>query len=145
MGLTGSLFSESVLKFIEYVQLSEVFKKARCNNVLLYLAKDTGQRNGPIVRGPGCCFVMSMMMSFCAVPFPTTCLGWDLELNNFTVIDRRISFYSQNTNLLPRKPKISCRYLKSVNEEFHRIRDEVLVLVHVLVLTRVLKQKPKYL
>ena len=34
--------------------------------------------------------------------------------------DRRISFYSQNTNMLPRKPKISYRYLKSDIEEFHR-------------------------
>ena len=25
--------------------------------------------------------VMSMMVSFCAVLFPTRCLGWDLELN----------------------------------------------------------------
>ena len=25
--------------------------------------------------------VMSMMMTFCAVLFPTRCLGWDLELN----------------------------------------------------------------
>ena len=112
-----------------------MFRKARSNNVLLYLAKDTGQRNGPIDRGPSCCLVMSMMVSFSAVPFPTTCPGWDLELNIFTIIDRRISFYSQNTNLLPRTPKISCRYLKSGNEKFHRPRDEVLVLV--LVLTRV--------
>ena len=38
----------------------------------------------------------------------------------FKIIDRRISFYSQNTNMLPRKPKISYRYLKSGIEEFHR-------------------------
>ena len=25
--------------------------------------------------------VMSMILSFCAVLFPTRCLGWDLELN----------------------------------------------------------------
>ena len=42
--------------------------------------------------------------------------GW--KLNIFKIIDRRISFYSQNTNMLPRKPKI--RYLKSGIEEFHR-------------------------
>ena len=35
-------------------------------------------------------------------------------------MDRRISFYSQNTYILPRKPKISYRYLKSSIEEFHR-------------------------
>ena len=42
-----------MLKFIEYVQFSKVFRKARSNDVLQYLAKDTGQRNGPIVRGVG--------------------------------------------------------------------------------------------
>ena len=42
--------------------------------------------------------------------------GW--KLNIFKIIDRRISFYSQNTNTLPRKPKISYRYLKSGIEDF---------------------------
>ena len=32
---------------------------------------------------------------------------------------RLISFYSHNTNMLPRKHKISYRYLKSGIEEFH--------------------------
>ena len=44
----------------------------------------------------------------------------DWKLNNSNVIDRCISFYSQNTNMLPRKPKIMYRYLKSGIEEFHR-------------------------
>ena len=44
----------------------------------------------------------------------------DRKLNIFKIIDRRISVYSQNTNMLPRKPKISYRYLKSGMEEFHR-------------------------
>ena len=44
----------------------------------------------------------------------------DRKLNIFKIIDRRISFYSQNTNMLPRKPKMSYRYLKSGIEEFHR-------------------------
>ena len=44
----------------------------------------------------------------------------DWKLNIIIVIDRRISFNSQNTNMLPRKPKISCRYLKSDIEEFYR-------------------------
>ena len=42
------------------------------------------------------------------------------ELKIFKIIDRRISFYSQNTNMLPRKPKISYRYLKLGIQEFHR-------------------------
>ena len=44
----------------------------------------------------------------------------DKKLNIFRIIDRRISFYSQNTNVLPHKSKISYRYLKSGIEEFHR-------------------------
>ena len=44
----------------------------------------------------------------------------DWKLNIFKIIDRRISFYSQNTNMLPRKSKISYGYLKSGIEEFHR-------------------------
>ena len=41
------------------------------------------------------------------------------KLNTFKFIDRGISFYSQNTNMFPHKPKISYRYLKSGFEEFH--------------------------
>ena len=44
----------------------------------------------------------------------------DWKLNIFKIIDRRISYYFQNTNMLPRKPKISYRYLKSDIKEFHR-------------------------
>ena len=44
----------------------------------------------------------------------------DWILNIFKIIDRRISFYSQYTIMLPRKPKISYGYLKSGIEEFHR-------------------------
>ena len=44
----------------------------------------------------------------------------DWKLTIFKIIDRRISYYSQNTNMLPRKPKINYRYLKSGIEEFHR-------------------------
>ena len=44
----------------------------------------------------------------------------DWKLNIFKIIDPRISFNSQNTNMLPRKPKISYRYLKLGIQEFHR-------------------------
>ena len=44
----------------------------------------------------------------------------DLKLKIFKIIGRRISFYSQNTYMLPRKLKISYRYLKSGIEEIHR-------------------------
>ena len=43
----------------------------------------------------------------------------DWKLNIFEIIDRRISSYSHNTNMLLRKPKISYRYLKLGIEEFH--------------------------
>ena len=43
-----------------------------------------------------------------------------MEIKYLHFIDRRISFYSQNTNMLPRKPMITYRYLKSGIEEFHR-------------------------
>ena len=35
-------------------------------------------------------------------------------------MDKRIKFYSQNTNLLPPKPKSSYRHLKQGIQEFHR-------------------------
>ena len=38
----------------------------------------------------------------------------------FTIVDIRIKFYSQNTNLLTPKPKSSFRYLKQGIQEFHR-------------------------
>ena len=44
----------------------------------------------------------------------------DRKLNVFKIIDRRISFYSQNTKTLPRKPKISYRYQKSGMAKFYR-------------------------
>ena len=44
----------------------------------------------------------------------------DWKLNIFKIIDGLISFYSQNTNMIPCKPKISYRYLKSGIEEFYR-------------------------
>ena len=36
------------------------------------------------------------------------------------VVDKRIMFYSYNTNLLPPKPKSSFRHLKQGIQEFHR-------------------------
>ena len=44
----------------------------------------------------------------------------DWKLNIFKIIDRRISFYNQNTYMLPIKHRISYRYLKSGIEEFYR-------------------------
>ena len=44
----------------------------------------------------------------------------DWKLNIFKIIDRHSSFYSQNTNMLPRKPKVMYRYLKLGIQEFHR-------------------------
>ena len=36
------------------------------------------------------------------------------------IVDQRIKFYSQNTNLLPHKPKSTFRHLKQGIQDFHR-------------------------
>ena len=36
------------------------------------------------------------------------------------IVDQRIKFYSQNTNLLPPKPKSTFRHLKQGIQDFHR-------------------------
>ena len=38
----------------------------------------------------------------------------------FNIVDKRIKFYSHNTNMLPPKPKCSFRHLKQGIQEFHR-------------------------
>ena len=43
---------------------------------------------------------------------------WKLSICN--IVDKRIKFYSQNTNLLPPKPKSSFRHLKQGIQDFHR-------------------------
>ena len=43
---------------------------------------------------------------------------WKLSI--FNIVDKRIKFYSQNTNLLPPKPKSSFRHLKQGIQEFRR-------------------------
>ena len=44
--------------------------------------------------------------------------GWKLSI--FNIVDKRIKFYLQNTNLLPPNPKSSFRHLKQGFQEFHR-------------------------
>ena len=43
---------------------------------------------------------------------------WKLSI--FNIVDKRIKFHSQNTNLLPPNPKSSFRHLKQGIQEFHR-------------------------
>ena len=50
---------------------------------------------------------------------------WKISI--FTIVDRRIKFYSQNTNLLPPKLKSSFKHLKQGIKEFHRKYMYVLV------------------
>ena len=38
----------------------------------------------------------------------------------FNIVDKRIKFYSHNTNLLPPKPKSSLRHLKQGIQELHK-------------------------
>ena len=42
------------------------------------------------------------------------------KLNIFKIIDGRISFYCNNLDLLPPKPKFTLRHLKKEIQEFHR-------------------------
>ena len=44
--------------------------------------------------------------------------GW--KLNIFNIIDGRISFYCNNLELLPPKPKFTFKHLKRGIQEFHR-------------------------
>ena len=41
------------------------------------------------------------------------------KVNIFKEMDKRIKFYSQNTNLLPPKPKSTFRHLKLGIQQFH--------------------------
>ena len=43
----------------------------------------------------------------------------ELKLSIFNIVDKRIKFYSQNTNLFTPKPKSSFRHLKQGIQEFH--------------------------
>ena len=42
------------------------------------------------------------------------------KVSVFKIVDQRIKFYSQNTNLLPPKPKSTSRHLKQGIQDFHR-------------------------
>ena len=42
------------------------------------------------------------------------------KLNILKIIDGRISFYCNNLDLLPPKPKLTFRHLKKGIQEFHR-------------------------
>ena len=44
----------------------------------------------------------------------------ELKVSSFKIVDQRIKFYSQNTNLLPPKPKSTFRHLKQGIQDFHR-------------------------
>ena len=44
----------------------------------------------------------------------------DTVASIFKIVDQRIKFYSQNTNLLPLKPKSTFRHLKQGIQDFHR-------------------------
>ena len=48
---------------------------------------------------------------------PNTLKEWKVSI--FKIVDQRIKFYSQNTNLLPPKPKSTFRHLKQGIQDFH--------------------------
>ena len=43
--------------------------------------------------------------------------SWKISI--FNIIENRISFFSNNLNLLPPKPKLSFRHLKQGIQQFH--------------------------
>ena len=47
---------------------------------------------------------------------PDALKEWKVSI--FKIVDQRIKFYSQNTNLLPPKPKSTFRHLKQVSRTF---------------------------
>ena len=49
---------------------------------------------------------------------PDALKEWKVSI--FKIVDQRIKFYSQNTNLLPPKPKSTFRHLKQGIQDFHR-------------------------
>ena len=49
---------------------------------------------------------------------PEALKEWKVSI--FKIVDQRIKFYSQNTNLLPPKPKSTFRHLKQGIQDFHR-------------------------
>ena len=49
---------------------------------------------------------------------PDALKEWKVSI--FKIVDHRIKFYSQNTNLLPPKPKSTFRHLKQSIQDFHR-------------------------
>ena len=49
---------------------------------------------------------------------PDALKEWKVSI--FKIVDQRIKFYSQNTNILPLKPKSTFRHLKQGIQDFHR-------------------------
>ena len=49
---------------------------------------------------------------------PDALKEWKVSI--YKIVDQRIKFYSQNTNLLPPKPKSTFRHLKQGVQDFHR-------------------------
>ena len=56
--------------------------------------------------------------TFMRVVEPDALKEWKVSI--FKIADQRIKFYSQNTNLLPPKPKSTFRHLKQGIQDFHR-------------------------
>ena len=54
----------------------------------------------------------------CEYVEPNALKEWKVSI--FKIVDQRIKFYSQNTNLLPPKPKSTFRHSKQGIQDFHR-------------------------
>ena len=53
----------------------------------------------------------------CEYVEPDALKEWKVSI--FKIVDQRIKFYLQNTNLLPPKPKSTFRHLKQGIQDFH--------------------------
>ena len=81
-----------------------------------------------VAYGVSLCFPCDLFS--CSNVAPTDFVSWSADSNIdgrvrlfFLVVyckDQRIKFYSQNTNLLPPKPKSTFRHLKQGIQDFHR-------------------------
>ena len=63
-------------------------------------------------------FVFIIISSFVLFNLCFSLEEWKVSI--FKIVDQRIKFYSQNTNLLPPKPKSTFRHLKKGIQDFHR-------------------------
>ena len=71
-------------------------------------------------RSMFCCTLLYVHSSWCKREHVEAYALNSWKLNIFKIIDDRISFYCNNLDLLPPKPKFTFRHLKKGIQKFHR-------------------------